>query len=162
MPCPFVWFPDDGTLRAETCRVMTCDIAMQISKEEVCVFCWFSFVNVIDNARNEQYQVSFHAFPAESLTRSVHCSVADLSSWTPGFDPRPAKIRFVMGKVELGQVFLHVLFTYPADTIHQMLRTNPSILPWRYEILTIDSCKKTWKKTSGDGMTMMMMIMMMM
>lgn len=39
---------------------------MKISKEQVCVFCWFSVVNVIDNARNEQYQVCFHAFPAKS------------------------------------------------------------------------------------------------
>jgi len=52
--------------------------------------------------------------------------VADLPSWTLGFDPRPANKLFVMDKVALGQIFLHVLFIYPVDAIHQTLRTNPS------------------------------------
>ena len=36
----FVWFPDDGSLWTETCRIIKHDIIIQISKEQVCaLFC---------------------------------------------------------------------------------------------------------------------------
>lgn len=40
----FVWFPDNGPLGTETCRNAKCDIIIEISKEQVRAFCWFSVV----------------------------------------------------------------------------------------------------------------------
>ena len=44
---------------------------MKISKEQVCVLCWFSVVNVIDNARNEQYQVYIFTLLISSLCSCI-------------------------------------------------------------------------------------------
>ena len=41
----FVWYPDDGFLWTETCRNVKHHIIIQISKEQVCAFCWLSVVN---------------------------------------------------------------------------------------------------------------------
>jgi len=35
--------------------------------------------------------------------------VADLSSWRPRFNPRPVRVRLVMDRVTLGEVWLWVL-----------------------------------------------------
>ena len=53
--CFLVSLPGVGPLRIETCRNIKCDITIEVSKEQVCAFCWFRFVNlVIDSARDEQ------------------------------------------------------------------------------------------------------------
>jgi len=38
--------------------------------------------------------------------------VANLSPRTPGFDPRPVHVRFVVGKMTLIQVFIRILKRY--------------------------------------------------
>ena len=48
----FVWFPDDGSLWTETCRISKHDIIIQIAKEQVCAFCWLSVVKLL--SVNEQ------------------------------------------------------------------------------------------------------------
>jgi hypothetical protein len=39
-------FSDEGSLRAEICRNVTCDIITQISKKQFCEFYWFSITNM--------------------------------------------------------------------------------------------------------------------
>jgi hypothetical protein len=42
-----VLFPDDGSLPTETVKGMTCDTIIEISKEQVSAFSWFSVVNYL-------------------------------------------------------------------------------------------------------------------
>jgi hypothetical protein len=42
-----VRFSDEGPLRTETCRDVKCGIVMQISKEQVCAFCWLNVRNLL-------------------------------------------------------------------------------------------------------------------
>ena len=42
-----VLFPDDGSLRTETVKDTMCDIIIEISKEQVSEFGWFSVVNYL-------------------------------------------------------------------------------------------------------------------
>jgi len=56
-----------------------------------------------------------------------HCSrprwLVGLSPRTPGFDPRPVYVRFVVHKVALGQGFLRVLLSSTVKIISNMLHT---------------------------------------
>jgi hypothetical protein len=45
-------------------------------------------------------------------------SVASLSPWKPVFSPRPVYVGFVMDKVALGQVLLHVVQLSPSLSFH--------------------------------------------
>ena len=52
------------------------------------------------------------------------CSVAVLPPRRPGFDPSPVRVRFVVGKEALGQVFIQVLRFSPVSIIPSMLHTH--------------------------------------
>jgi hypothetical protein len=54
--------------------------------------------------------------------------VAGLSLQRPGFNPRPARVGFVVHGVALGYVFLGVGRFYPASIIQPMLHTDPVIV----------------------------------
>jgi len=43
----FCLIPYDGLLQTETLRNIPCNIMIQISEEQVCIFCWFNVVNYI-------------------------------------------------------------------------------------------------------------------
>jgi hypothetical protein len=50
-----VLFPDDGPFQNETCS----NVGFDNVKEQFCALCWLCREYVIDNARNEQYQMIF-------------------------------------------------------------------------------------------------------
>jgi hypothetical protein len=47
-----------------------------------------------------------------------------LSRWSPGFDPRPVHVRFVVDRLALRQVYIGVLRFYSVNIIPPMLHTR--------------------------------------
>jgi hypothetical protein len=64
-----------------------------------------------------------------------------ITSWGPGFNPRPGHLGFVMDKVPLGQVFLQVLQVPSLSTIPPMFYKH-SICYQHYVIVATGSTVK--------------------
>ena len=62
----FVGLADDGPLRIETFWNIKCDIIIEIFKERLYAFCWFSFVNVLSLMRSSYlyFFVHFYSLPS--------------------------------------------------------------------------------------------------
>jgi len=63
---------------------------------------------------------------------------------SPGFDPRPIPVRFVVDKLALGRVFLRALRIYPSAPLHKV----PTLI---LQLLSSEQTGKVWEPSNGTG-----------